>query len=183
MIYLFIKDHEKIYSIEKMCKVLKVSPSSYYNWKRHILSERQRKTALMKEEITSIYFNASIEDVWKVFSDVNNWSNWQKEISTSKINGSFKEGSSFEWKSNGLSIHSTLNSVETNKKVAWSGPAFGAFAIHTWSFRSVNGKTLVEVNESMEGWLVNLFKSKFQLGLDTSIERWLNDLKSESEKK
>ncbi|WP_316633109.1 IS3 family transposase [uncultured Flavobacterium sp.] len=58
MIYLFIKDHEKIYSIEKMCKVLKVSPSSYYNWKRQILSERQKKTALIKEEITSIYFNA-----------------------------------------------------------------------------------------------------------------------------
>ncbi|WPO80742.1 IS3 family transposase [Flavobacterium sp. KACC 22761] len=58
MIYLFIKDHEKIYSIEKMCKVLKVSPSSYYNWKRQILSERQRKTALIKEEIASIYFNA-----------------------------------------------------------------------------------------------------------------------------
>ncbi|OOV17274.1 transposase [Flavobacterium sp. LM4] len=58
MIYLFIKDHEKTYSIEKMCRVLKVSPSSYYNWKRQILSERQRRTALIKEEITSIYFNA-----------------------------------------------------------------------------------------------------------------------------
>jgi putative transposase len=57
-IYLFIKDHEKIYSIEKMCKVLKVGPSSYYNWKRQILSERQRRTTLIKEEITSIYFNA-----------------------------------------------------------------------------------------------------------------------------
>jgi hypothetical protein len=57
-IYLFIKDHEKIYSIEKMCKVLKVDPSSYYNWKRQILSERQRRTTLIKEEITSIYFNA-----------------------------------------------------------------------------------------------------------------------------
>ena len=31
MIYLVIKDHEKIYSIEKMCKVLEISCSNYYN--------------------------------------------------------------------------------------------------------------------------------------------------------
>lgn len=57
MIYLFIKDHEKIYSIEKMCKVLAVSNSSYYKWKKQIVSERQKRVILIKEEITSIYFN------------------------------------------------------------------------------------------------------------------------------
>ncbi|OOV20493.1 transposase [Flavobacterium sp. LM4] len=57
MIYLFIKDHEKIYSIEKMCKVLAVSNSSYYKWKKQIVSERQKRVILIKEAITSIYFN------------------------------------------------------------------------------------------------------------------------------
>lgn len=113
---------------------------------------------------------------------MDNWSTWQKEISTSKINGPFKEGISFDWKSNGLKIHSTLNTVNSHKKIVWSGPALGSFAVHSWSFKNLNGKTLVQVDECMEGWLVSLFESKFQSGLDTSIKNWLNDLKIESEK-
>lgn len=58
MIYLFIKDHEKIYSIEKMCKVLEISNSSYYKWKKQAVSERQKLVILIKEAITSIYFTA-----------------------------------------------------------------------------------------------------------------------------
>jgi putative transposase len=57
MIYLFIKDHKKIYSIEKMCKVLAVSNNSYYKWKKQIVSERQKRVIIIKEAITSIYFN------------------------------------------------------------------------------------------------------------------------------
>lgn len=58
MIYLFIKDHEKIYSIEKMCKVLEISNSSYYKWKKQVVSERQKRVILIKEAITNIYFTA-----------------------------------------------------------------------------------------------------------------------------
>lgn len=129
-----------------------------------------------------IIINAPIEKVWKIFSDVDNWNVWQKEIVSPKINGEFKAGTSFKWKSNGLTITSTLQTVEANKLVGWSGPAFGSFAIHTWYFTEQNGKTTVRVEESMEGWLVNLLKTKFQTGLDTSIEHWLNYMKIQSEK-
>ena len=85
-------------------------------------------------------------------------------------------------KSKGLTITSTLQAVEANKMVVWSGPAFGAFAIHTWYFTEQNGQTIIYVEESMEGWLVKLLKNKFQSSLDTSIEHWLNYLKIKSEK-
>jgi uncharacterized membrane protein len=130
----------------------------------------------------SIVINASAEKVWKVFSDINNWDAWQKEIVTPKINGAFKSGTSFNWKSNGLTITSTLQTVEINEMVGWSGPAFGAFAIHTWYFTEHNGQTTIRVEESMEGWLVTLLKSNFQSSLDTSIEHWLDALKAEVEK-
>ena len=130
----------------------------------------------------SIVINAPIEKVWTIFKDVNNWDTWQKEIADPKINGVFKAGTTFNWKSNGLTITSTLQTVEVNKMAGWSGPAFGAFAIHTWYFSEQNGKTMIRVEESMEGWLVKILKSKFQSGLDTSIENWLNYLKTASEK-
>ncbi|MDN3657466.1 SRPBCC family protein [Ferruginibacter paludis] len=130
----------------------------------------------------SIVINVPTEKVWKIFSDVDSWNTWQKEIVNPAINGAFKAGASFNWKSNGLAITSKLQTVEVNKMVGWSGPAFGSFAIHTWYFTEQNGKTTVRVEESMEGWLVKLLKNKFQTGLDTSIEHWLNYLKIESEK-
>ena len=33
MIYAFIRNNEKIFPIEKMCKVLQVGQRSYYQWK------------------------------------------------------------------------------------------------------------------------------------------------------
>jgi ligand-binding SRPBCC domain-containing protein len=132
---------------------------------------------------TIIKINAPVEKVWKIFSNVNHWNEWQKEIEDPKMTGSFKVGNSFQWKSNGLNIISTLQVVDVNKTVVWSGPAFGAFAIHTWKFSEQNGITTVTVEESMEGWLVKLLQNKFQSSLDTSIKNWLGYLKSASEKK
>ena len=58
MIYSFIKNNEKLFPIEKMCKTLKVSSRSYYRWRKQIISVRlQLKTAL-KEQITAVYFKS-----------------------------------------------------------------------------------------------------------------------------
>lgn len=56
MIYLFIKDNEKIYPIEKMCKALGLSNSSYYKWKKQVVSQRQQWINTIKNQITAIYF-------------------------------------------------------------------------------------------------------------------------------
>lgn len=54
MIFGFIKNHEKIYPIEKMCKVLEVSQSSYYRWKSKFISKRMQKMAQLKEKISTL---------------------------------------------------------------------------------------------------------------------------------
>ncbi|HSI51664.1 MAG TPA: SRPBCC family protein [Ideonella sp.] len=131
----------------------------------------------------SIVVNASVDKVWKIFADVDHWDTWQKEIIEPKLNGKFKVGATFNWKTNGLTITSTLQTVDVNKMVGWYGPAFGAFAIHTWYFTERDGQTIIRVEESMEGWLVEMFKNKFQSGLDKSTDNWLNYLKIKSEAK
>ena len=130
----------------------------------------------------NIVIHAPVEKAWAIFTDVDHWDSWQKEIIEPKINGEFKTGTIFNWKTNGLTITSTLQTVELNKRVGWSGPAIGAFAIHTWYFTEHNGQTTVRVEESMEGWLVEILKNKFQKSLDTSTETWLTYLKNETEK-
>ena len=58
MIYSFIRNNEKIFTIEKMCKVLQVGQRSYCQWKSGSVSDRKQRTELVKEKITSIYFDS-----------------------------------------------------------------------------------------------------------------------------
>jgi hypothetical protein len=47
MIYTFIKNNEKIFPIEKMCKVYKLV-KGYYQWKSQSVSERKQRAELVK---------------------------------------------------------------------------------------------------------------------------------------
>ena len=58
MIYTFIRNNENIFPIEKMCKVLQVGQRSYYQWKSGAILDRRQRAELVKEKITSIYFDS-----------------------------------------------------------------------------------------------------------------------------
>ncbi|MFY0254579.1 SRPBCC family protein [Chitinophaga sp. 30R24] len=130
----------------------------------------------------SIRINAPVATVYNIFTDVDNWPSWQKEISAAKINGQLQVGATIDWKTGGLTIHSTLKTVVPDSVVGWSGKAFGAFANHVWQFEQHEGYTIVTVNESMEGWLVSLLKGYFQSHLELATKNWLEYLKAQSEK-
>ena len=115
-------------------------------------------------------------------SDVNHWSAWNKDIQDPVMTLPFQKGNSFDWKSGGLTIHSTLHTAIPYRKIGWSGPAFGAFAIHNWTLIPNGNDTKVIVDESMEGWLVSLLANKFQSHLELSLQGWLRDLKAQAEK-
>jgi len=134
------------------------------------------------QTVQRITIHASPESVYAIISDVNHWPNWHTDVQSPSLQGPFKKGNSFDWKSNGLTIHSTIHTARPNDKLGWSGTAFGAFAIHNWTFTPDHGNTIVTVEESMEGWLVSLFKNKFQHGLEVSLQVWLGNLKAQAEK-
>lgn len=50
--------------------------------------------------------------VWSVLTDINNWANWQTDISKPILNGDLKPETTFDWKTGGVKIHSTLHTVE-----------------------------------------------------------------------
>lgn len=56
IIYQFIYKNEKKYPITKMCKVLEIGVGRYIRWKYNGISEKQKAIALLKQEITSIFF-------------------------------------------------------------------------------------------------------------------------------
>lgn len=130
----------------------------------------------------SIVIHATPEKVWTIMSQVNQWTTWESDIKDPKLKGNFQPGNSFTWESGGLNIRSTIHKATPFSAIGWSGPAFGSFAIHNWTFTALpGGYTRVDVEESMEGWLVKLLAHKFQAGLDTSLDKWLAALKKNAE--
>lgn len=130
----------------------------------------------------TIIINASSNKVWGIITDINNWANWQHNISQSKLNGALKPQTTFNWKTGGAKIHSTLHTVKPYELFGWTGKTFGMFAIHNWQLTETNGQTSVSVDESMEGFLAKLFQKSFNRNLEKGMQNWLNLLKLESEK-
>lgn len=130
----------------------------------------------------TITIDAPGKTVWAVLSNINNWATWQTDISKPRLNGELKPATTFDWKTGGAKIHSTLHTVEPNKELGWTGKTLGTFAIHNWTLTETNGITNVRVDESMEGFLAGLFKKSFNKNLENGMLNWLDLLKKECEK-
>ena len=129
-----------------------------------------------------IIINSGIEKVWSVLTDIDHWPNWQTAVSCSKINGALVPGTSFDWKSGGLKFHSILHTVEPVTSFGWTGKTIGSYAIHNWTLKDMNGTTEVFVQESLEGFLVGLFKKTFNKVLERGMGESLEQLKGGCEK-
>lgn len=49
--YRFIRGYTKLFSVKKMCQVLKVSRSGYYDWVKYPLSKRRIEDMKLKQKI------------------------------------------------------------------------------------------------------------------------------------
>ncbi|MEY8758980.1 polyketide cyclase/dehydrase [Chryseobacterium tongliaoense] len=131
------------------------------------------------QEIT---IHAPSQKVYQMISDINHWEELNNDVIDPKLNGSFEEGNSFDWKNEGVSMHSIISNIIPGKKIGWCSKACGVFAINSWSFTSYGDYTTIKVEESTEGWLVFLRCSKFQKDSERSTRIWLKNLKTEAEK-
>jgi putative transposase len=55
MSYQFIRQHEQAYSVERMCILLGLGRSSYYAWKKHKPSQREKENQALIEHIRRIH--------------------------------------------------------------------------------------------------------------------------------
>ena len=129
-----------------------------------------------------IMINATKEKVWAILTNIDDWARWQTEISKPTLNGVLNARTTFDWKTGGATIHSTLHTVEPHSRFGWTGKTFGMLAIHNWTLTEVNKQTQVAVEESMEGFLARLLKKSFNKNLEKGMQHWLELLKRDCEK-
>jgi uncharacterized membrane protein len=127
--------------------------------------------------------DAPVETLWQILTNIEDWPTWQKAVTETALLGKIKEGADFNWKADGLSFKSKIHTVKPYSQFGWTGSTFGASAIHNWTFVEKEGKTLLIVEESLQGVLPRLFRSFFQKNLDTGVLTNLTELKTAAEAK
>ncbi len=130
-----------------------------------------------------IIIHASVEKVWQIQTDIENWNKWQPDITSAKLEGALAAGTIFRWKAKGLNIVSTLHTVKPHQQIGWTGISLGMFAIHNWMFEARGETTLVITEESLSGWLTRLMALLDPRFLEKSLEASLNILKVKAESK
>ncbi|AFK02023.1 Polyketide cyclase/dehydrase [Emticicia oligotrophica DSM 17448] len=129
----------------------------------------------------AIVINASVDSVWKTLTNIKNWPQWQKNITEVEVLSEIEEGTAFQWKAGGLTFHSKIHTKKPMQAFGWTGTTLGASAIHNWHFIAENGRTIVRVEESLQGVFPRLFQGYFQKNLDLGVVQNLKELKDASE--
>lgn len=131
---------------------------------------------------SEIIIDAPIEKVWQILTNITDWPTWQKEVTESNLKEELAEGVEFKWKASGLLFTSQIHTIDPELKFGWTGKTFGADAIHNWFLKDDGDKTIVHVEESLQGVFPRIFKGYFQKNLDKGVIQTLMDLKAASEK-
>jgi|WetSurMetagenome_2_1015567.scaffolds.fasta_scaffold00229_9 uncharacterized membrane protein len=166
----------------------------FFAWEGHGFTtyvSEQAKTAMnipinRKAPVKSngtIEISAPVDTVWRILTEIEDWPQWQKNVTESKPDGRIGEGASFKWKAGGVSFVSKIHTMKPKTMFGWTGRTFGADAIHNWTFENVNGATKVFVEESLQGALPVLLKGYFQKSLDAGVQANLKELKFAAESK
>lgn len=116
---------------------------------------------------------APAEKIWSVLTKVENWPAWQPAVSQATLNGPVQEETTFDWKANGMNIHSEFTVVRPVEFLTWKGRMLWIDAVHAWRLLPLaDGGTLVIVKESMEGagirWMFG--RQKLKESLEASLE-------------
>lgn len=139
------------------------------------INERSPVTAHLEIEI-----NAPPAKVWSLLVDAPSWPKWEKQINAVNSDGPLAAGKKFLWKSGDTEIASQVQLFEPERRLAWTGTAMSAKAIHVWELKEAPGnRTQLLMKESMDGPLISrLFPAD---KLSAAGMQWLVALKHAAE--
>lgn len=140
----------------------------------HDLSINKLAPVTARQEIV---INAPIKQVWNKLTSIKDWPKWQLSINSTKINSFPYKGVSFTWISNGITFHSIIHTNHELESFGWIGTTWGAQAIHNWYFIEKGNRTIVIVEESLQGLLVNIFSHYFENNVNKGMNVSLKELK------
>lgn len=132
---------------------------------------------------TRMWIAADPQTVWDALTDFETWPEWKRDVRSMTLQGPVARGSTFEWKAGPGTITSRLEEVDAPGRIAWTGSTLGTRAIDVFRLEAHGDGTLVTEEESWDGLLARLFPSRMRRALQTGIERGVQALKAEAERR
>ena len=104
----------------------------------------------------SVLINADIRKIWKTFTDLTCWAEWNTVASKAKSgSGRIEEGERLSFclrpASVPIMIEAKIEEVVHREKVVWTGTRFGIFSRHEFLFQQVANGVLVTSSETFRG--------------------------------
>ena len=131
---------------------------------------------------TELIVNSSVQRVWEIITDLNNWSAWNSDIESMHVQGEIGPGTVFVWKAGGMTIESTIMEFEPETRIAWKGKTFGITAYHVWTFLDKGNQTLIYTNEKFTGLLAWLLPGTMRKVIKKALIHGTEALKKAAEK-
>lgn len=140
----------------------------------------------MKHQIhTEITIQADVKTVWSIFSDFENYPNWNPFIKS--IKGNIKVGEQFEAEIGTFKFKPTTKVFNHEKELTWLGRMIlpGIFdGRHSFQFKAnENGTTTLIHKEDFTGILVPFVKKKLDTEIKQEFKNMNEKLKELAEKK
>lgn len=129
----------------------------------------------------TISITAPAVTVWALHTGVNEWPDWNTDITEARLVGPFEVGNSFEWTSHDFPVTSEVFAVENQRRILWGGPANGIMGIHEWLFDETPDGVTITTTESFAGAPVDAAVESMQAALDSSLTSWLAQIKRQAE--
>lgn len=99
------------------------------------------------------------EDVWRVWTDVNQWNTWQSHIEYAQLNGDFKVGNTFKLKPKGSpAVTLEIIKLEPGRQFTDLTRFPGARMFGSHEFISHGDELEIRTTMSIEGFLSFLWK-------------------------
>jgi hypothetical protein len=129
-----------------------------------------------------IAVSATPEHVWDIMADLENWPSWNRDVQSVTLDGPVAEGTVFRWKSGPTRLVSTLRRVERPNVLGWTGRTMGIGAIHVWRFEPSGEGSVASMEESFDGAIAKLLRTRLQRQLDATTAKGLEALKAAAER-
>ena len=109
-------------------------------------------------QFSKIYQNVSADDIWSLWSDIDNWHEWNPGIEYCKLNGAFAKGSNFTLKSKG-GPEVTIDLIEVDRPKKFTDctrfPGAKMYGMHEIEFVDEGIKLITTMK--VEWWLSYLW--------------------------
>ena len=123
-----------------------------------------------------ISVSAGVDQVWSTLIDVNNWPRWNPDIHAARINGEFKVGTSIVSRVKKFLLRAWVQNVREKRSMVLSGEVMGLRIVQRWEIQELEGRTLINTEESVDGPLAHLAKKSVKRSQAQLLDHWLNNL-------